>query len=45
MVLVLNDEKITFEKYIEILKVGITNRKLGEIPNFIDNVIKFFDIE
>jgi len=39
MVLVLENEKITFEKYSEILKVGITNRKLGEIPSFIDSVI------
>ena len=39
MVLVIPDEKITFEKYAEVLKVGISNRKLGEIPSFIDNVI------
>jgi len=39
MVLVLHNEKITFEKYAELLKVGITNRKLGEIPSFQDSVI------
>jgi len=39
MVLVLSDEKITFEKYADILKVGIQNRKLGEIPSFADTVI------
>jgi len=39
MVLVLANEKITFEKYSDILKVGIQNRKLGEIPSFIDTVI------
>jgi len=39
MVLVLGEEKTTFEKYADILKIGITNRKLGEIPSFTDTVI------
>ncbi len=33
------DEKITIEKYKEILKIGLKNKELGEIPQNIDQVI------
>lgn len=44
MVLVLAGQKITFEKYAEILKIGINNKKLGEIPSFQD-IVLIGDIE
>lgn len=33
------DEKMTLEKYKEILKIGLKNKELGKIPEFIDQVI------
>lgn len=32
-------EKISFEKYKEILKIGLKNKEIGKIPQFIDQVI------
>lgn len=39
IVLVFQDEKITFDKYIEILKIGLKNSGLGKIPATQDQVI------
>mgnify|MGYP004665129153 CR=1 FL=1 len=39
LVLVLGDEKISFENYINLLKVGINNSSLGKIPATLDEVI------
>ena len=39
IVLIFQDEKITFEKYTEILKVGLKNSGLGKIPATQDQVI------
>ena len=39
MVLVLKDEKITFDKYKETLKLGFKNKDLGSIPATKDQVI------
>ena len=39
MVLVLGDKKISFEKYSELLKVGLNNSSLGKIPATLDEVI------
>lgn len=39
MVSVLGDEKVSFEKYAEILKVGLGNSGLGKIPGTQDEVI------
>lgn len=44
IVLVFNDDKITLDKYIQILKVGLKNSGLGKIPGTQDQVI-FGDIE
>lgn len=33
------DEKISFEKYKEILKIGLKNKEIGKIPQFMDQVI------
>ena len=33
------DGKVTFEKYKEILKVGLKNKEVGKIPQFIDQVM------
>ena len=38
MVLVLGDEKISFEQYAELLKVGLNHRSLGKIPATLDEV-------
>lgn len=39
IVLVFKDEKITFDRYIEILKIGLKNSGLGKIPATQDQVI------
>lgn len=39
MVSVLGDEKVSFEKYAEILKVGLGNSGLGKIPGTQDELI------
>lgn len=39
IVLVLGDSKVTFEKYAEILKIGLKNSDLGKIPTSQDEVI------
>lgn len=39
LVIVLGDEKISFENYINLLKVGINNSSLGKIPATLDEVI------
>jgi len=39
MVLVLAEEKITFEKYSELLKTGLNYRELGSIPQTIEQVV------
>lgn len=39
IVLVFNDEKTTFEKYTDILKIGLKNSELGKIPATQDQVI------
>lgn len=39
MVSVLGDERVSFEKYAEILKVGLGNSGLGKIPGTQDEVI------
>lgn len=33
------DEKMSFEKYREILKIGLKNKEVGKIPQFMDQVI------
>lgn len=38
MVLVLGDKKISFEKYSELLKIGLNNSSLGKIPATLDEV-------
>lgn len=38
MVLVLGDQKVSFEKYTELLRVGLTNSSLGKIPATLDEV-------
>lgn len=44
IVLVFNEDKITLEKYIQILKVGLKNSGLGKIPGTQDQVI-FGDVD
>lgn len=39
MVSLFSDEKISFEKYIELLKIGISGNILGTIPATLDQVI------
>ena len=39
LVLVLGNEKISFENYINLFKVGINNSSLGKIPATLDEVI------
>ena len=39
IVLVFGDEKITFERYMQILKTGLGNSNLGKIPGTQDQVI------
>ena len=39
IVLVLGESKVTFEKYAEILKIGLRNSDLGKIPTSQDEVI------
>lgn len=39
IVLIFQDERITFEKYTEILKIGLKNSGLGKIPATQDQVI------
>ncbi len=39
MVLIFGEEKITFEKFAEILKIALKNSGLGKIPGFQDQVI------
>lgn len=39
IVLLFKDENITFEKYKEILQIGINYRELGSIPQTIDQVV------
>ena len=39
LAIVLGDEKISFENYINLLKVGINNSSLGKIPATLDEVI------
>lgn len=39
MVGIFGDEKITIEKYKEILKIGLKNKEIGKIPQNIDQVI------
>lgn len=38
MVLVLGDKKVSFEKYSEILRIGLNNSSLGKIPATLDEV-------
>lgn len=38
LVLVLKDEKISFKKYSELLKIGLNNSSLGKIPATLDEV-------
>lgn len=38
MVLVLGDKKVSFEKYAELLRIGLTNSSLGKIPATLDEV-------
>lgn len=33
------EEKVSFEEYKEILKIGLKNKEIGKIPQFIDQVI------
>ena len=44
IVLVFNEDKITLDKYIQILKVGLKNSGLGKIPGTQDQVI-FGDVD
>ena len=44
IVLVFNDDKMTIDKYIQILKVGLKNSGLGKIPGTQDQVI-FGDVD
>lgn len=39
IVLLFRDEKLSFEKYSEILKIGLKYRELGSIPQTIDQVV------
>lgn len=39
IVLVLNIDKISFEEYVKILKIGLQNSGLGSIPTTLDQVI------
>lgn len=39
IVLVFSNEKITFDKYMQILKIGLGNSGLGKIPASLDQVI------
>jgi len=39
IVLVFGEEKIGFEKYFELLKVGLDNSELGKIPATLDQVV------
>ena len=39
IVLIFNDEKITIDKYLQILKIGLKNSGLGKIPGTQDQVI------
>lgn len=39
IVLVLNEDKITFEEYAKVLKVGLQNSGLGSIPMTFDQII------
>ena len=39
IVLIFNEEKITIEKYLQILKIGLKNSGLGKIPGTQDQVI------
>lgn len=36
---IFNDEKMSFEKYKELLKVGLKSKEVGQIPQFMDQVI------
>ena len=36
---IFDDEKMSFEKYKEILKIGLKNKEVGKIPQFMDQVI------
>ena len=38
IVLVLGDKKVSFEKYSEILRIGLNNSSLGKIPATLDEV-------
>ena len=38
LVLVLGDKKISFEKYTELIKIGLSNSSLGKIPATLDEV-------
>jgi len=39
IVAIFQDEKIKIEEYKEILKIGLKNKELGKIPEYIDQVI------
>lgn len=39
IVLIFKEEKITFERYMEILKIGLKNSSLGKIPMYQDQVV------
>lgn len=39
IVAVFKDEKVTMDKYKEIIKIGLRNKELGEIPQSLDQVI------
>lgn len=39
LILVLGENKVGFEQYLDILKIGLTQKKLGKIPGFTDQVV------
>ena len=39
LVLVLKDDKVSFEEYVKVLKIGLQNSGLGSIPATLDQVI------
>ena len=39
IVIFFGEEQISFEKYKEILKIGLTNKEIGKIPQIIDEVM------
>ena len=39
MIKIFGDEKISFENYLKLLKIGLSEKELGQIPNSQDNVV------